>query len=123
VALTPGGRRIPLSGAGAPRFVELSEQGFYEIRGRSSTRPISIVAANLDPAESDLTPMDPRELVAAAIGHAVPDSGQRDAAPDITAQDAEKRQGVWWYLLLAGGLLLAAETLFANRLSKTTTTV
>jgi hypothetical protein len=77
---------------------------------------------NLDPAESDLTPMDPRELVAAAIGHAAPDAGQ-PAASTVTPEDAERRQGIWWYLLLAGGLLLAAETILSNTLSRTTAQV
>ena len=66
--------------------------------------------------------MDPRELVAAAIGHAAPDAGQ-PAAPAVTPEDAERRQGIWWYLLLAGGLLLAAETILSNRLSRTTAQV
>src|SRR5262249_20228153 len=77
VALTPSGQRIGLSGPEAPRFIELNEQGFYEIRttGSRSIRPAA-VAVNLDPAESDLTPMDPRELVAAATGHAGPTMSQ-----------------------------------------------
>jgi hypothetical protein len=119
VALTPTGRRIPLGGAGAPRFIELDEQGFYEIRGRDSARPQAVVAVNLDPAESDLTPMDPRELVAAATGRATPagDTAAAGAAP--TPQDTEKRQALWWYLLAAGILALAAETVVSNRLSRT----
>ncbi len=124
VALTPSGQRIALGGPGAPRFVELGEQGFYEIRaiGGRAEKPAYAVAVNLDPAESDLTPMDPRELVAAAIGHAAPDAGQ-PAASTVTPEDAERRQGIWWYLLLAGGLLLAAETILSNRLSRTTAQV
>src|SRR5262249_20005626 len=53
VALTPSGRRIPLNGADAPRFVELSEQGFYEVRATNARtgRPFT-VAANLYPAAS-----------------------------------------------------------------------
>jgi hypothetical protein len=131
VALTPSGQRIALSGPDAPRFVELAEQGFYQIRSTGGRADNStggradkafVVAANLDPAESDLTPMDPRELVAAAIGHAAPDAGQPAAAP-VTAEDAERRQAIWWYLLLAGALLLAAETILSNRLSQTTAQV
>jgi Aerotolerance regulator N-terminal/von Willebrand factor type A domain len=129
IVLTPSGQRIALGGSLAPRFVELGEQGFYEIRAtparadaQQKQRPEVIVAVNLDPAESDLTSMDPRELVAAAIGHAAPDAGQR-AAPLVAPEDAERRQAIWWYLLLAGGLLLAAETILSNRLSRTTTTV
>ena len=118
VALTPSGQRVALSGPGAPRFVELAEQGFYEIRptGARSGRPFT-VAANLDPVESDLTPLDPRELVASAAGRATPDAAQATAAT-VTAEDTERRQAIWWYLLLAGILMLAAETILANRLSR-----
>ena len=118
VALTPSGQRIPLAGPGVPRFVELDEQGFYEIRTKDAARPSAIVAVNLDPAESDLTPMDPRELVAAATGRAVSEIDQRPAAAAVTPQDAERRQAIWWYLLLAGILVLAAETTLSNRLSR-----
>ena len=107
VVLTPAGQRVPLSGRDAPRFVELNEQGFYEIRptGARVGRPFT-VAVNLDPAESDLSSMDPRELVAAT-------------AP--TPADAERRQAIWWYFLLAGISLLVAETILSNRLSRTST--
>jgi hypothetical protein len=44
-------------------------------------------------------------------------SGQQ-AAAEISPADAEKQQGLWWYVLLAGMLLLAAETAVANRLSR-----
>jgi hypothetical protein len=36
----------------------------------------------------------------------------------MTREEAERRQGLWWYLLVAGVLLLAAETVIANRLSR-----
>jgi hypothetical protein len=73
---------------------------------------------NLDPTESDLTPLDPAELVASVTGRA-PDAGSAAAsAADIKLEDVEKQQGLWWYLLLAGLLLLAAEMVFSNRLSR-----
>jgi hypothetical protein len=37
---------------------------------------------------------------------------------ELTAEEAEHRQGVWWYLLVAGVLLLAAEMVVANQLSR-----
>ena len=117
VALTPSGQRIALSGADAPRFIELEEQGFYEIRTKDTAKPLSVVAVNLDPAESDLSAMDPRELVAAVTGRAVSEIDQRAVAA-VTPQDAERRQAIWWYLLLAGILMLAAETVVSNRLSR-----
>ena len=58
-------------------------------------------------------------LVAAVTGHAV-----AAAAPTLTentgfdVKEAEKQQALWWYLLLAGLLLLSAETVVSNRLSR-----
>ena len=74
---------------------------------------------NIDPAESDLTPLDPAELVAAVTGHATQAAAEQAAAPSrCRAKTAEKRQALWWYLLFAGLLLLAAETVISNRLSR-----
>ena len=64
--LTPSGRRLPLDDEGSD-VLELTEQGFYEVRGEANQAE-AIVAANVDPAEADLTPMDPKEIAAAAVG-------------------------------------------------------
>jgi hypothetical protein len=123
VVLTPAGERRTV--AAADTSFELTEQGVYEIRpanAPSSSGPVERVAANLNPAESDLTPMDPQELVAAVTGKAVQTTAEGEdpnARPtEISAVDAEKQQGLWWYLLVAGLLLLAAETAIANHLSQ-----
>ena len=50
----------------------------------------------------------------ASIG---PDDATRERAP-LTPEAQEQRQRIWWYLLVGGILLLGAETLLANRLSK-----
>jgi hypothetical protein len=100
--------------------VELEEQGIYEIRtaGASTAKPL-YVAVDLDPAEADLAPLDPRELVAAVTGHASEvTAAAAPQAADMPRQEAERRQGLWWYLLFAGLLLLAAETVISNQLSK-----
>ena len=47
-------------------MLELTEQGFYELRAQSGDTVNAVVASNVDPAESDLTAMDPKEIVAAA---------------------------------------------------------
>ena len=120
VVLTPSRERVTLDGEG-PDVLELAEQGFYEVRpqGRDAA-PAMTVASNVDLSESDLTPMDPQEVVAAAMGRA---GGA--AAPGTNAvttdQDHERSQRIWWYLLFAGIVLLALETLLGNRLSRTGT--
>jgi hypothetical protein len=70
----------------------------------------------VDLSESDLTAMDPRELIAAVIGR--PATGPTGFAEPRPTDDAQAQaQRLWWYLLVAGGLLLAAETLLSNRLT------
>jgi len=119
IVQTPGGerRRIPSS---EPGLLELNEQGVYEIRTGGGTARPDRIAVNLDPAESDLTPLDPQELVAAVTGHAVQTTSESSSveAIQLTPEEAEKRQGLWWYLLIAGLFLLAAEMAVSNVLSR-----
>ncbi|HWW85235.1 MAG TPA: hypothetical protein VNZ26_16615, partial [Vicinamibacterales bacterium] len=121
VVVTPSGERLSKSGAasGADSLLELNEQGMYELRASNASngRPEAI-AVNLDPAESDLAPLDPKELVAMVTGHATANAAQQAAPVEMTREEAEKRQGLWWYFLLAGLLLLAGETIISNRLSQ-----
>jgi hypothetical protein len=77
------------------------------------------IAVNVDLTESDLSHMDPAELVAAVTARSDRGANASPRAPFAgTAQELERRQAIWWYLLLAALLLLAAETLFSNRLSR-----
>ena len=121
IIVTPAGDRIPQSNAGEGNegLLELNEQGIYEIRstGAASGRPEAI-AVNIDPAESDLSAIDPRELVAAVTGHATPANAQPVQSQEMTREESERRQSLWWYLLMTGLLLLAAETVISNRLSR-----
>ena len=99
--------------------VELTEQGFYEIRGAGrEAGPVIVAAANVSLAESNLDRMDPKELIAGVTGTGAPGSaGTQDVLPD---EAQELAQRVWWYLLFAGILLLIAETVLAQRLSRAT---
>jgi len=115
IALAPSGARLTLGGEDGA--IELAEQGFYEVRTQGAGPDSAIVlASNVDLTESDLTAMDPRELVAAVIGR--PAAGPNGfAEPRPTEEAQAQAQRLWWYLLVAGGLLLAAETLLSNRLT------
>lgn len=116
VAITPAGQQISLDGDG-PEVLELAEQGFYEFRaqGRDGEPPV-VVASNVNLAESDLSAVDPQELVAAAVGRAGGQNAAGPAAPP-TDEAQESAQRVWWYLLFAGLVLLGVETVVANRLT------
>jgi len=122
VVVTPAGKRVPQSGP-----LELDEQGVYDVRpaGGADAFAPQAIAVNIDPAEEDLTPIDPAELVAAVTGHAAAASAgpagtlpTAEQAEQIDIKEAERRQSVWWYLLVTGLLLLAAETVVSNRLSQ-----
>jgi hypothetical protein len=115
---SPSGAKDRVTATGANHLVTLSEQGFYELRGRDtpvgSGRPIAV---NVDPAESDLSHLDPQDVVVAVTAA----NGQRVPGSDFntgTPQDQERRQKIWWYLLTAAVLLMVGETLLSNRLSR-----
>jgi hypothetical protein len=113
--LTPAGQRLSLDEEGAD-VLELVEQGFYEVRAQGTdVHPAIVLASNVDLGESDLTPMDANEVVAAAVGRA--GGGPAGEAPPPTDEAQEAAQRIWWYLLFAGLLLLGAETFVANRLT------
>jgi hypothetical protein len=115
--LSPSGRRVSVDEEGS-EVLELSEQGFYEIRGQSGDSTVAVVASNVDPAESDLTSMDPKEIVAAAMGGSgSEDPSATDGVP-MTPEAQERSQRLWWFLLVAGIVLLGADTLISNRMSK-----
>ena len=114
VLLTPSGRRTDLTDEGAD-VLELTEQGFYELRGEGNEA--AVVAANVDPAEADPTPIDPAEIVSAAGAGAASTTAAANATP-LTPEAREKSQRIWWYLLFAGVLLLGLDTLVSNRLTK-----
>ena len=122
IVVSPSGERTTQAGMGegTEGLLELNDQGVYEIRGTGASggRPEAI-AVNLDPVESDLAPLDPSTIVASVTGHASSvDVQQQPATPEMTREDAERRQSLWWYLLLTGVGLLAVETVIANRLSR-----
>jgi hypothetical protein len=115
VLLTPSGQRVDLTDEGR-EVLELSEQGFYELRGTGTE--VAVVAANVDPAEADLTTMDPSELVTSAGAASSEAQAAAAAATPLTPEAREKNQRIWWYLLFAGVLLLGLDTLVSNRMAK-----
>ena len=116
IALAPSGRRVAVETEDGA--LELGEQGFYDVRTQGADADTATtLASNVDLSESDLASFDPRELRAAVAGPASGGpGGLGNARPSDEAQAQAQR--LWWYLLVAGGLLLAAETLLSNRLSQ-----
>jgi hypothetical protein len=118
VVLTPSGQQLSMGEGGSPT-VELGEQGFYTVRLQGAEGQPFALAANLDPAESDLTALSPQEFVAGATGAAaVTAAGESLERPDLTPADIERRQANWWILLVLAAGLLLAESVLSNRLSR-----
>ncbi len=117
LSLTPSGKRQDLEGEQS-HVMELAEQGFYEVREARAGSPTLVAASNVELVESDLTAIDPQEIVASVVGGTRTTGGNRGelALPD---EAQERSQRFWWYLLFAGILLLTAESLLAHRLSRT----
>ena len=108
------GQLAGLDGEG-PEVLELTEQGFYEIRAQGrDAEPAAVVASNVDLAESDMTPLDPAEVSAAATGRAG-GTGENAATTPPSDDAQEGAQRIWWYLMFAGLLFLTAETVVGNR--------
>jgi hypothetical protein len=119
VVTAPSSRKIVLPRTEEKALLALEDQGFYEVRrartggGASSAS----VAVNLDTAESDLSPLDPEELVAAVTFRETAAPAGAGVEADESREAQEGRQGYWWYLLFGALLLFATETLLSNRLS------
>ena len=125
VAITPSGQSIDLASDDGPRYLALDESGFYTIRppGSDPERPF-VVAVNVELEESNLTPLDPEELVAQVTSS----MANPEAAPgfvqatDLQMEDQERRQALWRWMLIAAFGLLAAETFMSNWVSRQTAT-
>ena len=121
VVMSPTGERLPVAVGERAGFLDLTEQGVYEVHDANAAEELPLLlAVNVDLAEADLSAVDPEELASMVTGRA---GGDRTAAGGparvIPADDLERRQSVWWYLLVAAALLFVAETLVSNRLSRT----
>ena len=115
---SPTGKLMRLSIASGTTVAALREQGFYELRGPASAvgsgRPIAV---NVDPSEADLSHFDPAELVAAAGATPSTSAALKPGITPLSSAEMERRQTLWWYLLLAALIALAAETVLSNRYS------
>ncbi len=86
------------------------------MHGRSNQAGTVSLAANLDTLESDLTVLDIQELSAALSGRPGSVNPAAADAATLTPEDQERRQNFWWYLLMAGIVLLGLETAISNRM-------
>ena len=118
VAIRPGGQPQPIDPEDP--ILHLDERGTWEVRspGSRPDHPYAL-AVNADVAESDVTPLDLEELRASLGGGGAyeGDSGE-DATLEATGEDFERRQAFWRYLMAVAFLILVAESMLANWLSR-----
>ncbi|MFB3903020.1 MAG: VWA domain-containing protein [Acidobacteriota bacterium] len=112
---SPGGQAIRLSEqelVNSP-FLALEEPGFYETEVWNQH---NVVAVNLNPAESDLTPVDPKQVLRSIERTAARPDSEAQAGPLAPDERAarERSQSLWWYLILVATGLLVAEGKLAN---------
>jgi hypothetical protein len=118
VVEAPSGDRTIVRADAEHRVVELTEQGFFEIRQLEvGDVPPTYVAVNLDPEESDLSALDADEFMG-AVTPIQEQGGAASRARTLTVQERERRQQLWWYLLIGAMLILVMETAISNRLSR-----
>lgn len=116
VVVAPDGTRVPLDRAAGEAF-ELAQPGFYEVRDAASDGADQLVAANVDLAESDLAALDPATVSSAVAGEGAGPAPGATAGAVPRDDVAEQSQRLWWYLLLAGMLLVIGESVVAGRFS------
>jgi hypothetical protein len=120
VAVAPSGRRERFAADTGRRSLTLDEAGFFALTsaGAPGTRP-TLVAANLDPRESEFDTFDPLRLTGAMATDVADDSTGASTAGLLTSEEREQRQSLWWWLLAAVTVVLGVEAVAAARAAGT----
>jgi hypothetical protein len=112
---TPSGRHVAVGEESSG--VGLDEPGFYRVRRLDGRLPVENIAVNVDAAEGNLATLDVAKFVAGieprgarAQGAAALEGGE------VPPAERERRQALWWYLIVAAVTLAVAETILSNRL-------
>lgn len=93
--------------------VPLADAGLYSaFAGSASGEPGALVAVNVPTNESDLTPIDPKELL---LGVRQSDQAASTNTAPPTSDELERRQNNWRLLLIVVALALVGETFMATR--------
>ena len=111
--LTPGGSIVRPARDTAGGSVALRESGVYALYdGRVQGVPSGLLGVNAPASESDLAPVDAKELL---LGVRLSAAAAKATDEIPTAVEVEARQRLWRFLLAAAAVILLAETFVANR--------
>jgi hypothetical protein len=102
-----GKREVPLAEEQRPDYLVLRAPGFYTVRLRDQEH---LFAANPDPRESNLQTLTPEDRTLWT------GAARNSAGTTVTASatESEKRQAIWWSILLLALLVALAEIYLAN---------
>lgn len=114
----PSGEPGTFTLQGGGRLLGLEEPGFYRANRLGDRGTTWILAVNLDPEESRLERMDPEELAGSVEVSGGGSNAALAGAFERSPEERERRQALWWYLVLAAGTILLVETLISNYASR-----
>ena len=119
--LDPSGEKTDLNDKDLIKspFFTLEEPGFYQTTVHNFK---NLVAANVDPAESDLRKVEPQRILS-SIRRKVVETRASGRQPEATMDQRlawEGRQRLWWFLFLLALMILLVESFVANRYYKNT---
>jgi hypothetical protein len=102
-----GDRVLSLDEATKAQNIQFTAAGFYDIRRPNGRN--ELVAVNADRRESELSPVPPESL------NLWQNTAQGSSGPEGTTGEDQKPVSLWWYVMLAVGLLAVAESLLGNQ--------
>ena len=110
---TPAGARLTdtRSTADGDALVTAREPGFYKLR--YSAQP-DFAAVDINGDEGDFTKLNFAEFVSGVTGGAGNAEGG-EASQNLSKEEVEGRQRIWWSLLFLALLLLVTESVLARR--------
>jgi hypothetical protein len=114
VVTTPTGALLRPRADSLGNAVPLADGGLYTAyRERATGEPAAVLAVNVAPGESELTPIDTTELLLGVRTAIAADSAKTAGAVE-TPQELERRQNPWRVLLMMAAAVLLLETLLAT---------